>query len=355
MADPVRWGILGTGGIARGFAEDLRTIPGAALVAVGSRDGASARAFAARFGAPRPHDSYEALVGDANVDIVYVATPHHRHRDDALLALDAGKAVLCEKPFALNAKEARDIATKARERGRFCMEAMWTRFLPILGLVRSRVGTDIGDVRSIVADFGYAHERRPESRLFDPALGGGALLDLGVYGVSLAHWFFGPPSSVHAAGTIGGTGVDEQAAVLLGWPDGRMATVTTSIVAQTANTATLVGERGSITLEAPFCAPPAASVRRFTSRSHAHGQGGGVMRRVLRGASRLAAAAGGGEGRITAARQGHGYQYEATEAMRCLRDGATESRVMPLDESVAIMETLDAARARLGLRYPGEG
>jgi len=349
VAEPVRWGILGTGGIARSFAADLRTIPDATLAAVGSRDADAARRFAQRFDGEHAHASYEALVSDPSVDIVYVATPHHRHREDALLALDAGKAVLCEKPFAINAAQAREVAERARTRHLFCMEAMWTRFLPLVQEVRRRVRAgEIGALRSVSASFCVANERRPQSRLFAPELGGGALLDLGVYGVSLAHWFFGAPATVHATGSIGITGVDEHTVVLMGWPGGRSATATCSIVARQPNTATLVGETGTITLADPFCCPPSASLARF----HPAGEARSPLRALRR---RIARRLGRPDGqRIEAAREGRGYRYEAIEAMRCLREGRTESDVISLDDTIAVMETLDRARAELSLRYPGE-
>jgi predicted dehydrogenase len=349
MTDAVRWGILGTGSIARSFANDLRTVPDAVLAAVGSRDERGALRFAEGFGGVRAHGSYEAVVADPAVDIVYVATPHHRHRDDALLAIDAGKGVLCEKPFAINAAQAREIVDRARARGVFCMEAMWTRFLPLVQDVRRRVDAgEFGALRSVSTSFCVANERRPESRLFAPDLGGGALLDLGVYGVSLAHWFFGPPATVHATGAIGVTGVDEHTVVLMGWPGGRSAVVTCSIVARLPNEATLVGETGRITLAEPFCCPPSASLVRFDAGGGARGRVRAFRGRVLRRIGRAAGT------RIRMAGEGRGYRYEAIEAMRSLRAGQSESEVMPLEDTIAVMETLDRARADLALRYPCE-
>ncbi|MHB8514734.1 MAG: Gfo/Idh/MocA family protein [Dehalococcoidia bacterium] len=359
MVAPIRWGILGTGGIARGFAEDLRGIPDAQLLATGSRSAESADRFGAALGVPRRYGSYEALAGDPDVDIVYVATPHARHRDDCLLALGAGKPVLCEKPFTLNAAEAREVVERARARRLFCMEAMWTRFLPIVADARQRVlRGEIGALRTIFADFGAPTERRSDNRFFDPRLGGGALLDRGVYGVSLAHWYFGAPATVQAVASMGDTGVDEQDAVLLGWPDGRMAVITASLVARTHNTAMLVGTTGSILQHEPFYGPPGITVTRYPPPRRA-GAGAGhrsnpalsAMKRAVRRAVQPVRRRG---TYVRARTNGHGYRYEAIEAMRCLRAGATESAVMPLEESVQIMETMDRARAQWGLVYPQE-
>lgn len=357
MAEPIRWGILGTGGIARGFAADLRTCPDARLQAVGSRTAGSAEEFGARYGAAQTYGSYEELVADDDVDIVYVATPHHRHRDDCLLALDAGKAVLCEKPFALNADEAREVAGRARHNGLFCMEAMWTRFLPVVADARARVQRgEIGDLRSIVADFGYPTERRADNRFFNPKLGGGALLDRGVYGVSLAHWFFGPPKTVHGVASISDTGVDEQTAAVLGWPGERMAVLTSSLVARTQNTAMLVGSAGSLTLAEPFYCPPAIRLARYstpdTTRSRASQMSRLAFAKVGAAKAAIATALRQASGRP--GRDEHGYRYEAIEAMRCMRAGELESPTMPLDETIEILETMDEIRAQCGVVYPGE-
>jgi predicted dehydrogenase len=353
---PIRWGIFGTGAMAAGFAQDLKTIRDAELYAVGSRAEATAQRFATAYGVRRAHSSYEALVADPGVDIVYVATPHSRHRDDCLLALDAGKPVLCEKPFAINAAEAREVIDRARERGLFCMEAMWTRFLPIMTDVRGRVlRGEIGELQAVFADFGHPVERRDDNRFFAPGLGGGALLDRGVYGAALAHWFLGPPAEVHGVARMGRTGVDEQFAVVLGWDDGQMASLTGSIAARTHNTATLVGTMGSFLLQEPFWCPPGvtlqrfarpaapSSVRRVLSCVPALGQARRVLRR-LRGRGR----------HVRAPLNGRGYRYEAIEVMRCLRSGRLESDIMALDDTFEVMQTLDRVRAQWGLVYPRE-
>ena len=358
MPEPIRWGILGTGGIARGFAADLRTIPDARLQAVGSRSVSSAQKFVAQDGAARAYGSYQSLVADGDVDIVYVATPHHRHRDDCLLALDAGKHVLCEKPFALNANEAREVIGRARKNGLFCMEAMWTRFLPVVIDARARIQReDIGQLRTIIADFGYPTERRMDSRFFDPKLGGGALLDRGVYGVSLAHWFFGAPATVRAVASLSDTGVDEQTAAVLGWADGRMAVVTSSLVARTQSTAMLIGTTGSLTLAEPFYDPPSVRLARFSTDSAASSRASQLAHLAASSVAAAATSVAANARRVRGATRGgtHGYRYEAIEAMRCLRAGMRESETMPLDETIQIMETMDAIRAQCGVVYPTEG
>jgi predicted dehydrogenase len=211
VAERVRWGIAATGGIARRFAQDLVHVPDAELVAVGSRTRAAAETFGGSHGARHCHGSYEDLAADPEVDAVYVATPHSRHREDTLLFLEAGKAVLCEKPFALTRAEAVEMVAAARSRGVFLMEGMWSRFLPAWVELRSLVAAGaIGELRLVTASFAFQMSVDPRHRLFDLSLGGGALLDLGVYPVTLASMLLGAPSAVAALAHLGETGVDEQ-------------------------------------------------------------------------------------------------------------------------------------------------
>ncbi len=325
MAEKIRWGILGTGRIAGLFAEGLASTPGADLLAVGSRTQASAKAFGEKFSVLRRHGSYEALAADPEIDAIYVATPHTFHKENTLLCLDAGKAVLCEKPFTINAAEAEAVVAFAREKHVFCMEAMWSRFLPASQAVRGRVDKgEIGRPRMLIADFGFRAEFNPQGRLFDPALGGGSLLDVGVYAVSLAHWLFGTPTDVASLADLGETGVDEQAAISLKFAGGRLAVLCSTVQAATPQRAVIVGDEGRIEL-APFWRP-----RQFTI---IHGDNSHVS---------------------AAPFEGNGYNYEAAEVGNCLRDGKLESDVMPLDETVEIIRTLDRVRAQWGLKYPME-
>lgn len=325
--DVVRWGILGTGRIATTFAEGLQALPDAELTAVGSRSEQAAANFGTRFGATRHYASYAALAADPNVDIIYVATPHPQHHASARLCLEAGKAVLCEKPFTLNASQARDLVQLARERHLFLMEAMWTRFLPALTEVQRLVAEGaIGEPRILTADFGFHKEFDPSHRLFDLTLGGGALLDVGVYLISLASLFFGPPAQIQSLATLGPTGVDEQAALLLGYNNGRLAQLTAAITTATPMEATLIGSAGSIRLHSPWWRATSFSV----------------------------ASNGNAAQTSEAPFVGNGYCHEAAEAMRCLRAGVGESPIMPLDETLAVMATMDRVRVDWGLRYPGE-
>jgi predicted dehydrogenase len=302
-------------------------LPGADLAAVGSRAPDAAAAFAGRVGATRAHGSYEALAADPDVEIVYIATPHALHHTNARLCLEHGKAVLCEKPFALNSDQARELVSLARERQLFLMEAMWTRFLPALIAAQRRIadGT-IGEVRFLMADFGFNKPFDQGHRLFNITLGGGALLDVGVYLASLASLVFGPPASVASQARIGQSGVDEDCALLFGYDGGRFAQLTASIATTTPQEATFVGTKGWLRLHAPWW-----RADRFTVVVDGHAAE-----------------------TVDAPYLGNGYTHEAMEAMVRLRSGALESERMPLDETVAILGTLDRVRSAWGLRYPGE-
>jgi predicted dehydrogenase len=326
--DKIHWGILGTGNIAKQFARGLAVLPDAELAAVGSRSRVNTDAFGDEFNVPHRYASYAALANAPDIDVVYVATPHSLHRDNSLLCLQAGKAVLCEKPFAINAAEAEEVVAIARERQLFLMEAMWTRFLPVLVETRQLLADGaIGDIRIITADFGFCASFNPQSRLFDPHLGGGALLDVGVYTVSLASMVFGsPPSRISSMAHLGQTGVDEQAAMILGYDQGQLAVLTTAIRTNTPQEATLNGTKGQIRIHTPWWKPDALTLS-------VQGQEDQIVHLPL---------------------EGNGYNYEAVEAMNCLRSGRAESDVMPLDETLAIMKTMDQIRAQWGLRYPME-
>jgi dihydrodiol dehydrogenase / D-xylose 1-dehydrogenase (NADP) len=322
---PVRWGILGTGNIARKFACGLRLARDSELVAVGSRSAQTASAFAREFGVARAHGSYEALMDD-DVDVVYVATPHPMHLDNMLLCLRAGKAVLCEKPFTLNEAEARQAIALARRQKLFLMEALWTRFLPPVIRLRQMLAKGVlGELRFVSADFGFCATYEPEGRLFNPDLGGGCLLDIGVYPISLATMALGQPTVVTGSAHIGQTGVDEQAAVTLGYRGGALASLYASFHADTPNEAVLIGTEGRV-------------------RLHRHWWKGGPLTRTVGGRSR----------QIDVPILGNGYQYEAEEVARCLREGRLESDGMPLEQTLMVMQTLDRLRASWGLCYPME-
>ncbi|MFC9594224.1 Gfo/Idh/MocA family protein [Streptomyces sp. NPDC056944] len=323
----VRWGILATGGIAERFATDLGALDDAEVVAVASRTEASAKAFADRFGIPRAYGEWAGLVADEDVDVVYVATPHHAHRAAAGLALEAGKAVLCEKALTLNAREAEELVTLARGRGLFLMEAMWMYCNPLIRRIAELVRDGaVGEVRTVQADFGLAGPFDAAHRLRDPAVGGGALLDLGVYPVSFAHLLLGEPSAVHAHARISPEGVDLNTGMLLGWDSGASALLSCSLEADTPLTASVTGTAGRIDVPRGFFFP-----ERFTLHR-----------------------AGREPEEFVSADDPHSLRHEAAEVMRCLRAGATESPLVPLDGSLAVMRTLDAVRDRVGVRYPQE-
>jgi predicted dehydrogenase len=321
------WGVLATGGIARTMTREL-LLHGHRVAAVGSRTTDKARAFAADFGIPGAHGSYEALVEDPRVDVVYVATPHNLHAPNALAAIEAGKHVLVEKPFTVNAQEARSVAAAARSRGVVALEAMWTRFLPHMAYVRSVVdGVDLGAVRSVHADHAQKLPSDPAHRLNDPVRAGGALLDLGVYPLSFAHDLLGAPVEILARSTMGPTGVDVSVATVLEHAGGAISTCYSTMESRGRNIATVLCTEGRIELDATWYAPTAVTVRDAEDE---------VVDRFDRPVS------------------GRGMQFQAAELERLVSEGAVESPLMRHDETIAVMETLDRVREIIGLRYPGE-
>lgn len=324
--EKIRWGILSTGNIAAQFARGLASLPDAELVAVGSRSADSAQAFGETFQVPHRHATYEDLVNDPDVDVIYIGTPHPLHSENSLLCLRAGKPVLCEKPFTMNAREAEQVTGYARQKGIFLMEAMWTRFLPHIEQVRRLLAEGaIGEVRMVNASFCFRTSFNPAHRLFDPALGGGALLDVGIYPVSLASMILGAPAKIAGVAHLGETGVDEQFAVTFGYPSGQIALLSAAIRTNAPDEALILGTEGAIKLHDPWWKPTAITVT--TSR---------------------------GQEVVEPETIGNGYNYEAAEVMRCLRQGLTESPIMSLDETLSIMRMLDQIRAQWGLRYPAD-
>ena len=323
----VNWGILGPGRIAHSFAAGLRDAAGARLVAVGSRAAARAEAFAAQYGAAQAHGSYAALAADPAVDAIYVATPHPQHASACRICLDAGKHVLCEKPLAVNAAEARAMAACARDRGVLLMEGMWTRFIPAIAALRTLLQAgEIGMPALLQCDLAFAAEVDPASRLFAPELAGGALLDIGVYCVAFASMVLGTPDTVACSAHLGATGVDERTAVALSHPSGAVAALLCGITVRSPQVATIYGSEGYVTVASPFWCGEQLTV---------HLTGAAPEERRY-------------------PRRGNGFNYEAEHFMELVRAGATDSPIMPLAESITISETLDAARRRIGLRYPFE-
>lgn len=327
MPSKIRWGILSTGNIARQFASGLALHPEAELVAVGSRTEASAAEFAAQFGVARHYASYTALAQDPDLDVIYVATPHNLHCENTLLCLQAGKAVLCEKPFAINAAQTQAMIAEARQRKLFLMDAIWTRFLPIMVKLRHLLADGaIGEVRQLQADFSFRTAFDPHSRLFDPALGGGALLDVGIYPLSLASMIFGPPSEIRSLAQLGQTGVDEQSAMLLGYPQGELALISAATRTPGPQVAHILGTEGRIEIPRRWWMPERMTLIRPDHEPE----------------------------EFHLPIEGNGYQYEAAAVHHSLQHGQLENAIIPLDETLSLMQTLDSIRAQWGLVYPME-
>ena len=322
----VRWGIIGPGHIAAGFADAMEMAEGGEIVAVASRAIERANAYGDRYDVATRYGDYGALAEDPRVDIVYVATPNSCHADDTIAMLRAGKHVLCEKPFALTAGQARRMVDEARERGLFLMEAIWPRFLPayraLMDVVRSG---RIGEPLLVEADFGFRRALDPDHRLFRADLGGGGLLDLGIYPLQLCTLLLGPVEGVAAQGVIGETGVDEAVAAVLRHSHGRLGVIKAAVRINMACGARVSASDGVIEIPAFMHCPNAI--------------------RVLSPA---------GVEEIDASYEGNGLRFELDEVHRCLADGSTESYVTPLDETLALAGTLDDIRHQIGLVYPGE-
>jgi len=327
MTEPIRWGILGTGWIAEQFVTDILA-NGITVTAVGSRSQGSADAFAEKFGIPTAHGSYEALAADPEVDVVYVATPHPMHADNATLVLNAGKHALVEKPFTLNAAEAQRVVDLASAKNLVVLEAMWTRWLPHMVRLREilAAGT-IGDVRTVIADHNQKLPSDPKHRINAPELGGGALLDLGIYPVSFAWDVLGEPQSTVAISSPTVTGVDRQTAILFGYADGQQAVLHTALDTAGPNTASVIGTDGWIALRDTFYAPTNFTV--FDSA-------GAVVEEYVDSVEQ------------------RGMQFQAWEAERLIAAGTPAGDILSPSETVGIMGSLDEVRRQIGLVYPGE-
>jgi predicted dehydrogenase len=327
MTRIIRWGILGTGRIARDFAAGLRATPDAVLAAVASRSSEGAQAFAQQFDVPLAFGTYEELAASPDVDIVYIATPHPMHAANALLALRGGKAVLCEKPFAMNRREAGEVVALARAKNLFLMEAMWTRFMPALAEVRRIIASgEIGAVTQLHADFGFSATPEPSHRVNDPTLGGGALLDLGIYPLSIACALLGRVETVQAQAVMGETGVDLTTAFTMRHAGGALSICSCSLRARAPSELVVSGTRGSVRMHRMFHMTESVTVD------------------LLDGPSRT----------ISTPWLGNGYTHEAIAAGQCLRDGLLEHPDMTHDETLAIMDLLDTIRRQIGLRYPSD-
>jgi predicted dehydrogenase len=326
-APALRWGVLGTGWIAERFVRSLQHHTRQQLLAVGSRDADRSTSFAGRHGLPRAYDSYEELVADPDIDVVYIATPHPAHHPCATLALEAGKHTLVEKPLALNAAQAAEIAQLAAGRGRFCAEALWTFFLPKFDVVRQLLDDGaLGEVRTVQAEHGEYFTA--DHRILRPDLAGGPLLDLGTYPLSLATWVLGAPHRILAAGQPHVAGVNGQAAVILSDPHDNQAVLHTTLFSNTPTTATIAGTHGTLTLPGPFYQP------------------GDLL---------LTSADGNQQLTFTEPRTAHdALHFEAAEVARCISAGRLETPIRPLAESMTTLQVMDEIRRQLGVAFPGE-
>lgn len=325
MSSKIRWGILGTGHIANTFATAIASLDDAVVQAVGSRSQESADKFADSYGIANRHATYEALATDPEVDAVYIATLNSLHQDNTIMCLEAGKAVLCEKPFTINRAQAEQVIAVARREKRFLMEAMWTRFMPALQQAMTWIDEGaIGEVRMVQANFGFRYDAAP---LFDPELGGGSLLDVGIYPITLAHMAFRQaPTQIRSLPYLGRNGVDEQAAYILGYDGGGLALLGSAIQTKSPYDGYIMGTDGMIVIHDSFWNASRVSLERPEQET------------------------------VTKEFPLHcnGYEYEAMEVNRCLREGRLESDIMPLQTTLDILEVMDGIRLQWGLRYPME-
>jgi len=320
------WGILGPGGIAKAFAEDLKRLDGHSIAAVGSRTLSNAQSFANTFGGTA-YGSYEELVADPQVDAIYVATPHPAHKENVILALNAGKPVLCEKPFAVNATEAQQMVDAANKNGVALMEAMWARFLPHYAQVREIIQSGVlGKIHTIQADHGQRLADQNIPRLVEPALAGGALLDLGIYPVSFAHMILGNPSKITSSAVLTDKGVDAQTSMIFDYASGAQAVLNTTMIEQTPCRAVVAGLHGWLEIDRTFYNPAS-------------------MRVVLND---------GATTEYPSSYVGHGLREQAEVFKQLVTSGQQQSQILNWQDTVDIMKTLDQVRSQIGLKYPFE-
>ena len=321
-----KWGILGPGGIARAFATDLQNLDGHVVAAVGSRTLSNAQDFAKSFGGTA-YGSYGELVADPTVDAIYVATPHPAHKENVISALNAGKAVLCEKPFSVSSKEAEEMVAAAEKNNVALMEAMWARFLPHYGQVRQIVASGIlGKILTVHADHGQRLADQNIPRLVEPSLAGGALLDLGIYPVSFAHMILGNPVKITASGVLTEKGVDAQTSMIFDYPDGAQAVLNTTMIEQTPCRAVVAGVNGWLEIDRVFYTPTSMRVTLFD---------GSVQQ-------------------YPNTYVGSGLREQAEAFKQLVLSGKKQNEILNWKDTVDIMKTLDTVRSQIGLRYPFE-
>jgi predicted dehydrogenase len=329
MGRTIKWGILGCGGIAHKFASDLRLVDDAVLVAAGSRNEEKAKAFATRFGLEKSYGSYEALAADPDIDVIYIASPHSHHHEHTLLCLHNNKAVLCEKAFAINQRQAQEMVDLAREKHLFLMEALWTKFLPPYKKVMELVKENkLGEIKNVLINFGFVAADRNQERLVRPELGGGTILDIGIYNAFYAVSVLGRPDRVYATMTPSEEGVDEQCAVIFRYNNGALAQLFTSFVTGLANEVDIAGPQGRIRIRNRFH-DQTAIVEHYNA------------------AKEMSV--------IEVPREpGSGFQHEARHVVQCLQEGLTESPVISHADTLLLMETLDRIREAAGIVYEAD-
>jgi predicted dehydrogenase len=326
----IRWGILGAGRIARKFASDLKLVENAELIAIGSRGKQSADEFNKEFPVKYSHYSYLDLVQNPEVDVIYIATPHNLHYENTLLCLDHNKAVLCEKPFAMNSKQAIEMIEKAREKKLFLMEALWTKFHPHYIKVQEMIGQGaLGEIKAVLANFGFKPIAPVPARLFDPALGGGTVMDIGIYNVFIAMSILGKPDHIDAVITPASTGVDEQCAIVFKYKSGALAQLFSTFSSNLATEANICGTEGRIRLTSRFY-EPSSTIEFYPDKMDSQ--------QII----------------PVEKEPGFGYQYEARHVNDCLRKGLTESLIISSADTLLLMETLDKIRKVAGIHYPAD-
>jgi predicted dehydrogenase len=325
MSDKIKWGILGLGKIAHTFAQDLVNIPEAHLQAVGSRSLEKAKEFATTYSATTYYSSYQELVEDPDIDIIYIATPHALHYENTMMCLYHGKSVLCEKPMAMNAQQAQEMINLAIKKNLFLMQGVWTRFIPatikVLELLYEK---QIGAISYVRADFGFRVNAPPESRLLDPQLGGGALLDIGIYPLYLSLLLLGEPEELKAEAILDANGIDRYCTVLGSFKNHTKSIMECSFLSNTSTEAFIYGSTGFIHMKSKFHQCEEILIHDYDSKTD-------IVYKLPR--------------------TGHGYSHEIEETHRCLKDGKTESDLLPHSMSLSLIKNLDRIRELIGLKY----
>lgn len=326
MKKNIKWGIIGIGKIAEKFATDLAAVANAELHAVASNSLERAKDFAERYNAPHFYDSYESIFQTPDLDAVYIATPHTSHAENTILCLKHKMPVLCEKPFAMNLKQVQKMVEAARENDTFLMEAMWTRFIPAINKTLDLIAEGrIGKVKTIQADFGFVAPQLPERRLLNPNLGGGALLDIGIYPAYLSLLFLGYPTYIQAVSNFGDTGIDQTTSFVLGYKNEATAVLNCTLNARTRTEAYIYGENGHIHISGRFMEAKKITLYETDKKPV----------------------------NFNFPRKTFGYNFEIEEVNKCLREGKKESDKMPLSMSVKLISLLDEIRQKAGIIYEG--